>query len=134
GRQPGRWTAQVNGRAEVSRRDRMLLETYLSVTDIENLRDSRLEMLESQVTVTEIYLSDLNERLERLLADASRYKPYSEREDAPELPQQLAREIESTEASISSYRQTIERTRDEQAKLRSQFDSDIERFKELKGG
>jgi len=126
--------AARNARAEIARRDRMLLETYLSVADIENLRDSRLEMLESQVTVTEIYLSDLNERLERLLADASRYKPYSEREDAPELPQQLAREIESTEASISSYRQTIERTRDEQAKLRSQFDSDIERFKELKGG
>jgi len=126
--------AARNARAEIARRDRMLLETYLSVADIENLRDTRLEMLESQVTVTEIYLADLNQRLERLLADAARYKPYSDREDAPELPAQLAREIESTEASIASYRRTIERTREEQAKLKSQFDSDIERFKELKGG
>lgn len=126
-------TAALNARAEVARRDRMLLETYLSVTDIENLRDSRLEMLESQVTVTEIYLADLNERLERLLADASRFKPYSEREDAPEMPEQLEREIASTRASIASYQQTIDRTRDEQSKLKAQFDSDIERFKELKG-
>lgn len=133
-RQREQEAAEREARAEIARRDRMLLETYLSIADIENLRDSRVEMLESQVTVTEIYLSDLTERLEKLRADAARYKPYSDREDAPELPAELARDIASTEASIGSYQQTIERTRDEQLKLKSQFDSDIERFKELKGG
>ena len=125
--------AEQNEREEIIRRDRMLLATYLSVADIERLRDSRLEMLEAQVTVTELYIAELEERLRKLRADAARYKPYSDREDAPELPEQLAREIESTEASIASYRQRIERTREEQAKLRAQFDSDIERFKQLKG-
>lgn len=120
-------------RAEVARRDRMLLETYLSVEDIESLRDNRLEMLEAQITVTEIYLADLNERLTKLEADSRRFKPYAEREDAPELPEQLSREIESTRASIASYQRSIERTREEQARLRSQFESDIERFKQLKG-
>jgi len=132
-RQREQEAAALNARAEIARRDRMLLETYLSVADIESLRDSRLEMLESQVTVTQIYLADLNERLTKLRADAARYKPYSDREDAPEIPEQLAREIENVETSIASYEQTIERTRDEQARLRAQFDSDIERFKQLKG-
>lgn len=132
-RQRAQEEAALNAQAEIARRDRMLLETYLSVAEIEHLRDSRLEMLESQVTVTELYLSELGERLERLRADAARYKPYSDREDAPELPEQLASEIESVEASIASYRQRIERTRSEQARLKAQFDSDIERFKQLKG-
>jgi hypothetical protein len=125
--------AAREARAEVARRDRMLLETYLTVSDIERLRDARLEMLESQVTVTEIYLSDLTERLEKLRADAARYKPYNDSKEAPEIPEQLAIEIASTEASIASYRRTIEQTRGEQARLKEQFDSDIERFKVLKG-
>jgi hypothetical protein len=132
-RQQAQEAAEREARAEIARRDRMLLETYLSVADIESLRDSRVEMLESQVTVTELYLSDLTERLKKLRADAGRYKPYSDREDAPELPADLARDIARTEASIGSYQQSIERTRDEQIKLKSQFDSDIERFRQLKG-
>ena len=121
-------------RAEVARRDRMLLETYLSTADIERLRDSRLEMLASRVTVTEIYLDDLNDRLARLRADAGRYKPHSDRENAPQMPVELVREIARTEASIASYEQTLERMRIEQVELKSRFDSDIERFKQLKGG
>lgn len=132
-RQRARELAEREARAETARRDRMLLETYLSVADIERLRDSRLEMLDSQVSVTEIYLANLTKRLERLHAEAARYKPRSDREDAPELPQDLANEIRVTEASIDSYQQMIDRTRGEQAKLKSQFDSDIERFKQLKG-
>lgn len=120
-------------RAETARRDRMLLETYLSVADIETLRDNRLEMLEAQVTVTQIYLTDLEERLARLEANAARYKPRNDSDDAPDLPQDLAAEIETTRASIDSYRQMIVRTRDEQSRLETQFDRDIERFKELKG-
>lgn len=125
--------AERDARAETARRDRMLIETYLSVADIENLRDSRVEMLESQISLTRNYLANLNRRLDALHRDAARYKPYNEREDAPELPQDLANEIRVTEASIASYQQTIERTRDEQAKLKTQFNSDIERFKQLKG-
>ena len=121
-------------RIEIARRDRMLLETYLSTADIERLRDSRLEMLESRVTVTELYLADLNDRLARLRADAARYKPHSDRDNAPHMPIELVREISRTEASIASYQQTLERMRKEQTELKLQFDSDIERFKQLKGG
>ncbi len=39
-------------RDERALRDRMLIETYLSVEDIERLRNQRLELLEAQVNVT----------------------------------------------------------------------------------
>ena len=124
--------ARRAAKAEVARRDRMLLETYLSVKDIEDLRDRRLELLESQIKVTELYLSNLRKRLTALQDEASSYKPYTPREDAE--PEALATDISRTAASINNYEQMLSRTRADQEALRQSFDNDIERFRELKGG
>jgi len=120
-------------RLEVARRDRMLLETYLTVADIEDLRDRRLELLESQIKVTELYLANLRKRLLGLQTEASRFKPYTTSADAPQIPEDLALDISRTTASISLYEQTLARTRSDQAALRASFDGDIARFRELKG-
>ena len=121
-------------RDEIARRDHMLLETYLTVSDIEDLRDRRLELLESQIKVTELYLNNLRKRLVGLQAEASDFKPYTTRTDAPQIPENLALDIRRTTASISLYEQTLARTRSDQQTLRASFDNDISRFRELKGG
>ena len=121
-------------RAEIARRDRMLLETYLSVADIEDLRDRRLELLESQIKVTELYLNNLRKKLVELQSEASNYKPYAEREGAPQIPENLALDISRTTSSIVVYEQTLARTRSDQQSLRDSFNRDIVRFRELKGG
>jgi hypothetical protein len=126
--------ADRQARLEIARRDRMLLETYLTVGDIEDLRDRRLELLESQIKVTELYLGNLRKRLVGLQNEASRFKPYTLREDAPQIPDDLALDISRTTASIALYEQTLARTRADQAALKSSFDEDISRFRELKGG
>lgn len=123
---------QERAAAEVLRRDRMLLETYLSVADIEDLRDRRLELLESQIKVTEAYLGNLRKRLDGLQTEASKFKPYSSSENAPQVPENLQSEITRTTASIGSYEKTLARTRVDQQTLRASFDGDIARFKQLK--
>jgi hypothetical protein len=125
--------AQVE-RADSARRDRMLLETYLTVSDIEDLRDRRLELIDSQIKVTELYLSNLRKRLVMLEREASVFSPYSEKENAPPLPANLALDISRANASIELYEDTLDRSRREQDELRDAFDGDIARFKELKGG
>ena len=126
--------ARRAAKVEVARRDRMLLETYLSVADIEDLRDRRLELLESQIKVTELYLANLRKRLTALQDEASNYKPYTAREDAPPVPDTLAADISRTASSINNYEQMLARTRADQDTLRESFDNDIQRFRELKGG
>jgi hypothetical protein len=126
--------AERQARADIARRDRMLLATYLTITDIEDLRDRRLELLESQIKVTELYLGNLRKRLLGLLEEASRFKPYTANADAPQIPENLALDISSTTSSISLYEQTLARTRTDQQALRSSFNNDIARFRELKGG
>lgn len=133
-REARREAEEAERHAERVRRDRMLLETYLSVEDIENLRDRRLELLESQVKVTQLYLTNLRKRLAELEKLAGRYSPHSEDENAPPMPEGLAGDIARTTETISLYETRLEETREEQESVRESFASDIERFRELKGG
>jgi hypothetical protein len=124
--------AERQAKATVARHDRMLLETYSSVADIEELRNRRLELLESQIKVTELYLNNLRKRLVGLQAEAGKFKPYTTREDAPQIPEDLALDISRTTGLITLYEQTLARTRADQSKLRNSFDDDIARFRELR--
>ena len=126
--------ADRKAKEDIARNDRMLLSTYISVADIEDLRNRRLELLESQIKLTDVYLGNWRKRLLSLQSDASDYKPYSTREGAPQIPESLARDLSQTTASIASYEQTLARTRAQQAALRDSFNKDISRFRELKGG
>ena len=120
----------------VEPRDIVPLEPYRyrSAPDIEDPGDRRLELLESQIKLTEADLGALRKKLVDLQAEASNFERYSTREDAPPIPEDLAVNISRTEASIMQYEQLLARTRSDQAALKKSFDDDIARFIEIKGG
>ena len=119
---------------DVARRDRMLLAAYTTVSDIEDLRDRRIELIESQIKVTELYLGNLRKRLVALQEEASAFKPYTTKPDAPQIPENLALDISRTAGSINTFEERLSRARADQRALRVSFENDIARFKELKGG
>lgn len=114
-------------------RDRMLLETYLGVDDIERLRDQRLEMLVAQHRATEQTITNMRERQGRLETQIARFKPYNERPGAPPLPDHLAEEMVNTVNSMKVYEESLDKNVAEQASISETFGADIKRFKELKG-
>jgi hypothetical protein len=114
-------------------RDRMLLETYLSVEDIERLRDQRIDMLVAQHRATEQTIVNLRERQSRLESQIARFKPYNPKPGAPPLPDHLAEEMVNTVNSMKVYEESLQKNRAEQAQLEASFTADIKRFKELKG-
>ena len=114
-------------------RDRTLIETYLTVEDIERLRDQRLEQLNATLRVTEQNIVSLRDRQTRLEAQIARFKPYSDKPNAPPLPENLAAEIVNTVNGLRVYQDSLNANRREQAELTESFASDIRRFKELKG-
>jgi len=114
-------------------RDKTLLATYLSVEDIERLRDQRLELLVQQGRVTDQYVANLKEREARLAQDVQRYRPYSDRSNAPPLPDHIAEDMVNTVNGLQVYQQELAKNLLEQQELRDSFDADIARFKELKG-
>ena len=120
-------------REEQYQRDKVLIETYLSVDEIERLRDQRLDLLTAQLRVAEQHINTLRERLVRLQEQSARFKPYSIKPNAPPLPDHLAEDLVGTVKSIAVDEETIQIKRTEQATMTANFDRDIGRFKELKG-
>jgi hypothetical protein len=125
--------AAADARVAAANRDRTLLATYLSVADIERLRDQRLELLVQQGRVTEQYVANLRERESRLALDVQRFRPYSDKPNAPTLPDHIAEDIVNTVNGLQVYQQELAKNMSEQERLRAEFASDITRFKELKG-
>lgn len=118
---------------ERERYDRVLLDSYEDVEDIEARRDRFLAQFQGQITVTEVYLSNLGKRLETLMERASSYAPYNDSPDADRIPENLAKDIENTESSISNFRRRLEQIHDEQLRTREQFEKEMIRFRELRG-
>ncbi len=114
-------------------RDEILLDTYLSVGEIESLRNQRTELIDSQIQITELYLDSLRTKLGRLQQDASRFRPYSSDPDAPPIHENLAKELSNTLDSIMLYEKNLEVAEQRKQGLVNKFALDIERFKELKG-
>lgn len=114
-------------------RDRTLIETYLTVEDIERLRDQRIEQLNAQVRVTEQNIGSLRDRQTRLQAQIARFKPYNDAPNALPLPEHLGAEMVATVNGLRVYEESLNANRKEQTDLREAFASDIRRFKELKG-
>ena len=113
-------------------RDRVLLTTYLSVEEIEALRDRRIELVQAQIHVTEIYLDNLRGKLGKLEKESQKYSPYSTDPKARPIDEKLARELADTIDSIMLYEETLASSQREQKRLEDKFSSDIDRFRDLK--
>ena len=114
-----------------NRRDNVLLNTYLSIDEIEALRNRRGELLDGQIKVTELYLSNLRAKVTKLQKDASRFQPYNPDSSAPPIPDRLAKELSNSFKSILVYEQALLDTRQKKSELVAKFNSDIDRFRHL---
>jgi Domain of unknown function (DUF4124) len=114
-------------------RDRNLLNTYASVQEIERLRDQRVALLTDQIKVTSQFLEVLNGKLKKLRLTSMHFKPYSNDPKAPAMPDQIAEDLVRVGNDIHTQEQNLHEKRAEEATMSKQFESDIARFKELKG-
>jgi Domain of unknown function (DUF4124) len=114
-------------------RDKNLLNTYASVQEIERLRDQRVTLVSDQIKVTSQFLEVLNGKLKRLLTASMAYKPYSSDPKAPTMPDQVAEDLVRVRNDIRTQEENLREKRSEETTMRKQFESDVDRFKELKG-
>src|ERR1700691_6022099 len=114
-------------------RDRNLLNTYASVQEIERLRDQRVTLVSDQIKVTSQFLEVLNGKLKKLRAGSMHYKPYNSDPGAAAMPDQVAEDLVRVGNDIRTQEENLREKRSEEATMRKQFGSDVERFKELKG-
>lgn len=118
--------------ARQKQHDSFLLATYTSVKDIEQLRDERLLQIKGQRVAAEQYVTTLGERLSTLQTRAQNFKPYSTRADAHRMPDDLAEQMVHTINDIRTQKAALSSSQEEEAKTQAQFQSDIDRYKELR--
>lgn len=132
---PAQRAAAARARAKrlaQKQRDYFLLSTYASVKDIQSLRDERLSQLQAQQTAAQQYVQSLQSRLVSLESRAQQYKPYSSLPGAQRMPDELAQELVQTSSEVRLQDQAIQARTEQEAQVRAQFQSDIERFEQLK--
>jgi hypothetical protein len=131
---PEQLAAEARDRAAAAKQkqhDSFLVTTYTSVKDIEALRDVRLEQLKAQRTAGEQYVEGLRARLGALQSRAVNFRPYSAGAGARRMPDDLAEDLVRTLNEMRTQSGTLANQTQEEAKLRAQFQADIDRYREL---
>jgi hypothetical protein len=111
--------------------DAFLVSTYTSVSDIEALRDLRLDQLKGVRAAAEQYVEGLRGRLASLQTTAVQFRPYSARADARRMPDDIAENLVRTVNELRVQNAALAAKGQEETELRAQFQSDIERYREL---
>ncbi len=125
---------ELRVQAELQRRqDMALLATYLTIDEIVMHRDRRVELFQAQARVTELYLRNLQRRIDGLRDEALKFRPYSEDPDAPMIDPDLADDIQSTKSTIERHEENLRKFEADEQNIVARFDGDIDRFKKLKG-
>jgi hypothetical protein len=117
--------------AREKQRDQVLLSTYVSVHDIEQLRDERMGLIDAQIVAAQGFLAAAESRMKTLETRAKNFRPYATAPTSRRMPDQLADEIVRTVNEERAQRTVMVQKRSEKDTLRTRFQSDIERFQVL---
>lgn len=121
-------------REEARRRqhDMFLVSTYSTISDIESVRDTRLDQINGQISAAEAYIITLNTRVDGLKERSQNYAPYNAKPGAHRMPDDLAEEMVRAMSELRTQNSALGQRRSELQKVVDQFDGDIKRFKELR--
>lgn len=112
---------------EEARRDKILLDTFSNIDDIEMTRDGKIAAIQASISLAEARNQKLQAELEKLVEQAAN----QERAGKP-VPEDLEKDIESLRRQINTNDDFIADKRKEQDLVREASAKDVERFKELK--
>ena len=113
---------------EKAKQDKILLDTFTSVSDIETVRDDKIAVIESSITLTKKRSEKTQEDLDKRIQAAAAAERAG---NAPD--EALLKDIEDLRSRIKNNNAFIEGKRKEQGEVKAAAEADIARFKSLKG-
>lgn len=121
-------------RKESARRqhDIFLVSTYPSVKEIEQVRDTRVDQINGQISAAQAYIGTLTARIDGLKQRSMLFQPYNKAPNARRMPDDLAEEMVRVLSELRTQNAALAQRRGELQAVVEQFDGDIKRFKELR--
>jgi hypothetical protein len=114
--------------AEQAQRDRALLSSYTSVTDIDAKRERTLVGAHADIKNAEERLDAAQTRYERLLNSAARYS-----NNGKPMPETLKNNLSDSKDDLAARQAALKEKQEELAAIKAHFDHDRRRFLELTG-
>ncbi len=126
--------AAAKQKEETARRqhDIFLVSTYPSVKEIENVRDTRVDQINGQISAAEAYIASLTTRVDGLKQRAQVFAPYNTKPGARRMPDDLAEEMVRALSELRTQNSALAQRRAELKNVMDSFGADIARFKELR--
>lgn len=113
--------------AEQKKKDDILLKTFTRERDINMLRDSKINVIEGIITVTNSNNKALTKKLEKLQKKAANIERRGKKP-----PANILEDIKTIENRISKNKKSNKAKREEQKIIRAKFAKDLQRFRTLK--
>lgn len=112
---------------EQARYDRYLISSFNSVADLMALRDDRLSLLESRLTLARKSVADTEKSLTGLIERRDKLQSAGK-----PVPDKLNKHISEFESSLVAGLRSVSGLEEEQVETRRKFTNDIERYIELR--
>ena len=113
--------------AEQKKKDDILLKTFTSERDINMLRDSKVNVIEGIITVTNSNNKALKKKLEKIQKKAANIERRGKKP-----PANLLEDIKTIENRIVKNKKSNKAKREEQKSIKDKFAKDLQRFQTLK--
>ena len=109
---------------EQQRKDQALMETYVSVDEIEAMRKRALEDVQQSIRNTETRIEEIKARRKKFEDEAEFYKKRV-------LPPDVQKGLEDTGLEIKSQESVIEAKKKEIGVIQAKYDDDLKRYQDL---
>ena len=110
-----------------ARRDRALVESYASESEIDLAKSRAVATIDGQVQSAEAYIAQMQKRRDELESKKSTFAPRP-------VPGALVREIETIDDEIGRQNDFVAAKKKEAASVAARYDADKQRFRELRSG
>ena len=110
-----------------ARRDRALIESYASESEIDLAKTRAVATIEGQLQSAHAFIAQMMKRRQELEDKKPTYAPRP-------VPGSLVREIENIDAEVERQNDFIAAKEKESASVAARYDDDKERFRELRAG
>ena len=120
--------AKKKAEAEQKRKDKILLDTYTKVADIEKVRDDNIRVIQSRITLTKSRIEKTQADLDQRIQTAANEERNGKKPNAA-----LRKDIETLRNRIKNNQEFIAEREKEIQDVKTAYDADIKRFRELQG-
>jgi len=107
--------------------DKILLETYSSLDDMELARDGKIAAIEAVIRITKSNITGVRSEMARMTAEAA-----NRERSGQTVPPKLSRQIKESQSQLQENLAFIGEQRQEQDRVRDEFEREMKRYARLK--